>query len=340
MTSFQLDSRTFRPTLENNSAFINITVHRPAKAGDGTINRELLGFIKFNKKTGSLELTNFNAKLTLRDLSLGGTTKTGDRQVAGMHGEGFKLAALVMRRNEHSVRLSATSFYLNFTFRNDRFYCRLTEPKAQTLTKSKVALSEERKLGPRRSLSSYISEDVSVKVCKGRGPFGSRITEEEFRGWMNSTIDLCGPPDEQIIRVDQGDLILDVSFAGKVYLKGLYVSDSSPCGVPYRYGYNFATGYINRDRERLTDQNEEATNLTAIWEAAMDKGGDDVIRRYRELFDDEHCPDVMLVERCLSQHAAIMLWKYMRCASPATFFYPKESSESVDQVCIPSQVSG
>ncbi|KAK3385464.1 hypothetical protein B0H63DRAFT_449511 [Podospora didyma] len=58
----------------------------------------------FNKRAGTVELANFNSRLEMSHLSLGGTTMRGveDNRCAGTHGEGFKLAALVMHRNNHA----------------------------------------------------------------------------------------------------------------------------------------------------------------------------------------------------------------------------------------------
>lgn len=53
----------------------------------------------------------------MRHLSLGNTSKANNDKLAGIHGEDFKLASLVMRRNDHSVRISASSYYWNFGFR-------------------------------------------------------------------------------------------------------------------------------------------------------------------------------------------------------------------------------
>lgn len=342
MEAFQLAPECFRPTWEVTPAFIDITVRRAITQHCGLAGQELLGYIRFDRKAGSLELTNFKAKLELRNLSLGGTSKSGKANLAGIHGEGFKLAALVMRRQNLSVRLSASSFYWNFTFRGkslDRFYCNLTQPRAEALEKMKAAASVDRNQGRPRSLKANIWEDVTVMIGRGRGSF--KIAEEDFRSWTTCAFDLCGPEDGTTIHTDKGDLILDKSFAGEVYLKGLHVADLSPSGVPYTYSYNFLKGSINRDRERLTHPNEEAKMLAGIWEIAMVNRGDVITRRYRELFDKEHCPDVSLGETSVSKNAATLLSDYMKRSSPGTFFYPRESAESIDQVCLlkPSSIA-
>lgn len=60
---------------------------------------KLLGFIRFREKEGDLELTNFKAQLSRKALDLGVTSKRMKANQAGTHGEGFKVASLVMARS-------------------------------------------------------------------------------------------------------------------------------------------------------------------------------------------------------------------------------------------------
>ena len=68
-----------------------------------------------------------------------------------------------------------------------------------------------------------------------------------------------------------GDLILDQAFQGKVYLRGLLLPSSTLDSNPFKLGYNFIKGRVNRDRQRLADDLEEADLVTRIWESAIEK---------------------------------------------------------------------
>jgi len=63
-------------------------------------------------------------------------------------------------------------------------------------------------------------------------------------------------------------LILDKKFNGKIYLKGLLMDDPS-LAKPFKYGYNFFYGEVNRDRQRFRNSNKEARMLCRIWVEAI-----------------------------------------------------------------------
>jgi hypothetical protein len=56
-----------------------------------------LGFIRFNENRGILQLTNYNARMNFKSLGIGGTTKKDKQHLAGSHGEGYKIAAAVLK---------------------------------------------------------------------------------------------------------------------------------------------------------------------------------------------------------------------------------------------------
>ncbi|KAK8913405.1 hypothetical protein VCV18_011411 [Metarhizium anisopliae] len=305
--SFDLDSGTFAPKWRETTNEIQITVHRETSGTyNGPSTEELLGYIRFNRKAGSLELTNFKANLTMHHLKLGGTTKTdhAHNKFAGVHGEGFKLAALIMRRNYLAVRISASSFYWNFGFkgiRQDIFYCRLSKANESSIRKRKEVENRSREShGVRTVLKSRIWEDVTFKISKPPGDEVHKITEEEFRSWASVAIDLDSPPPNSIIHTDHGDLLIDEGFRGRVYLKGLRTDCLSPGGKKYIFGYNFAEGHIGRDRERLTNAWEEAKMVASIWESAiLDSQHQDILQKYTELFGNDEPPLIFLLRKCL-----------------------------------------
>jgi hypothetical protein len=70
---------------------------------------KLLGFISWDN--GTIQYTNFGAKLNRNCLNMGVSTKRDDDESAGTHGEGFKVASLVMVRKGYHVRYEASRFY-------------------------------------------------------------------------------------------------------------------------------------------------------------------------------------------------------------------------------------
>lgn len=61
---------------------------------------EWLGYIRFLGRggEGTVEVANRSATLQPRHLDLDGTSKAGDSRQAGAHGEGLKIALLVLMR--------------------------------------------------------------------------------------------------------------------------------------------------------------------------------------------------------------------------------------------------
>src|SRR5205823_2713211 len=78
---------------------------------------KLLGFIKFSAKEGVVEVANFGMHLDRRVLKIGHTTKRGNEALAGFHGEGLKLAILVMLRHGYRFHIRASEHKWNFNFR-------------------------------------------------------------------------------------------------------------------------------------------------------------------------------------------------------------------------------
>jgi hypothetical protein len=67
-----------------------------------------LGYIKFVKKTSTVELTNFNTWLSGRILGIGSTSKIGKDHLARHHGKGYKVAALILYYEGYIVKIAAS----------------------------------------------------------------------------------------------------------------------------------------------------------------------------------------------------------------------------------------
>jgi hypothetical protein len=334
IASFDVDPRAFRPETKVTPNQIQIQILRNRTPSTRSASRDLLGFIRFNKKAGSVELANFKAKLALDHLYVGTTTKRDRGEFAGMHGEGFKLGALVMQRNCHSVRFVASGFYWNFGLKGLRgsnrstLQCRLSLPKPGLVEKERAKYATmSAKPNFRRRLRSNIWEDVSVKIAKARKG-GKKISEEDFKSWLKVAIDLDPPSSTDTIQTAHGDLILDKRFARHIYLKGLLLTDHDP---KHHFGYNFIRGRINRDRDGLVNQSEEIDMLAKIWEHAILENDPKIIDIYIELFrDHEECAEISASDK-ISLSAVEAIWKQLKISSSEAFFYPEnDASSTVD----------
>lgn len=123
---------------------------------------------------------------------MGDSTIRRNNELAGTHGEGFKVASLVMLRNNYKVRYEASSFYWNFQWggqNSNHLYCKLTPMDEKKLERLKGAYRlKAMKLTP-RELKANIWEDVSVKIGRIRGK-GDSIGKEDFLKRMKIRLQL------------------------------------------------------------------------------------------------------------------------------------------------------
>lgn len=326
IASFNIEPRDFHPVLKESKTQIEICVHRPESAEQSTSSPQLLGYILYKKKAGSVEITNFKAELKREYLLFGETTKRGEERFAGTHGEGFKVAALVMRRNEHAVRFASKSYYWNFRFSSKddyTFVCALSEARPETVQRKAEEAARRSLAGIPRGLIANIWEDVTVSLKKARGNYGQKISEADFRSWLGVTLDIDGPEGAGIVRSSAGDLILDQRYSGRTYLKGIWVPGQDRSKDGYVFAYNFHTGQIDRDRYQMGSAREEAEMVAKIWECAITDRGPDVIDRYIQLFrENDRCKDVNMAEEYSTHYVAQSVWTRLRSAFPLAFFYP------------------
>ncbi|EXJ87166.1 hypothetical protein A1O3_04125 [Capronia epimyces CBS 606.96] len=333
VSTFNLDPRAFKPVLKETPGRIAITVHSDVQAGDRMASNKLLGYILFTKKTGVLEMTNFKARLVPSMLNLGGTDKGDNDNLAGCHGEGFKLAALVMCRNGHSVGYTTNSQYWKFRFQgtgpSPTLRCQMSPAKPESVARKRADyMQKERSSSFRRGFTSNLWQDVRVRIGTAKGEEGRQISLPEFRAWLEVVLEIDSPNAAQIVQTGHGDLIVDERFSGRIYLKGLRVSGHSLDGRNYEFGYNYIRGEINRDRDLLTSRNEEALMLARIWEEAIDEKGDAFADRYISLFQDkEKAPDICLADDFAFRHTVRTMWARLRSLHPDTFFYSESKSQ-------------
>lgn len=102
------------------------------------------------------------------------------------------------------------------------------------------------------------------------------MEQEEFEAWTKAALFLQDARDGAIISTDDGDLLTDPRLCGHIYLKGLLLDESVPTrsasitDQPLKFGYNFASGHTNRERQSVGSADEEARAITGIWSKALE----------------------------------------------------------------------
>ncbi|KAK0653036.1 hypothetical protein B0T16DRAFT_435518 [Cercophora newfieldiana] len=269
---------------------------------------ECLGFIRFHGTNieGTIEITNRNATLQPRHLDIGGTTKGKDTRQAGAHGEGLKVGLLVLMRGaqNHNVRCCTSGFNWRFNFTTrGRLVARLyrmsqngiarTENEAhELLPKTLLPFAPK----PGADVQFVIGEQSTLTARDQAGQLVERrpVRREDFNAWVKSALFLhpAFQSPGGIISTEKGDLLIDQDLRGKLFLKGLLLRESTPersasiTNLPLRYGYNFASGRTNRDRQSVAGADQEARAILDIWDRAL-RAKPEMVAELNEILNDE-----------------------------------------------------
>lgn len=237
-----------------------------------------LGYIRYTCKNGQgyIDITNKNALLDLKNLNFGGSLKSNQREQAGAHGEGLKLALLVFMRSPqgHSVRFNASGFSWNFNFNQQRKLIavinRMKNQQLQTLaTQSQAQFASGEipmQTDPSRGVQVLIGQPATKRNEYGESHKSSQVSLDTFKRWCHVALFLEDLPASSVIETPYGSLLLD-RFCGNLYLKGLLLTQSTVqlsatrTGLELKYGYDFRSGRTNRERQSLASPRAEGKTI-------------------------------------------------------------------------------
>jgi hypothetical protein len=197
--------------------------------------------VKHRPETNTLILENEGTTLSHEALLLGHTSKLDRPDLIGKFGEGLKLGILALVRKGHKIRIrSGSEVWVPSIQKSGRF-------NADVLV---FDIQKGRKNEPR----------VAVEV--------SGVSTEEWAKLKSLFLFLPGSikPEEQITTITVGSLLVGERFKGKIYVKGIYVSEDSKLS----YGYDFREADIDRDR-RMISSFELEYQTQRIWREALNQ---------------------------------------------------------------------
>jgi hypothetical protein len=129
---------------------------------------------------------------------------------------------------------------------------------------------------PDRDVQFVIGEGRRARDQRGDPVKRSAVTQEEFDAWTNAALFLHLTPDgEGTISTEHGRLLTDPDLRGNIYLKGLLLAESTPSrsasitDKPLKFGYDFASGRTNRERQSVASAKQEARAILAIWSQVL-----------------------------------------------------------------------
>lgn len=179
----------------------------------------------FKYKDGILMISNRSSILNLDSLLLGVTSKAGDPRTIGSHGEGYKIAIMVLLREGKGITIynkGNQEVWTTKLVKSKRFNGQMIP----TVTVTKQGF-----------FSKYTENDLTVEI--------TGISEDEHQELVERILDL--QDDFDYIEVpDEGRILISEQHAGKLFIKGLYV-----CSKDYlKFGYDFEPSVIRLDRDR------------------------------------------------------------------------------------------
>lgn len=228
-------------------------------------NKASFSFVQEDEKTGTVRITNKTSVLTKESLLLGSTTKANDENTIGKHGEGYKIAFMVLLRNGKKIKVYNSS--------------------AKEMWE--VRLVKSRKYNGQLVTTVFVQKDAvwKKKTDDNLTIEVSGITTEEYAEVIDKNLHLHEY--KSVAVGEYGEILLDKSEAGRVYVEGLYVCESKG----FKYGYNLKASRINLDRDRkLVDSFHLEWETSGIWVKLSSENAE-----YKESFAQlvsEHTRDV------------------------------------------------
>lgn len=188
------------------------------------VNPENKMLCEYNEELQVLRIGNRNSTLSTKTLLLGCSSKRDDKRTIGTHGEGYKVATIVLLRNNIGIRI------LNY---NDR-----------EVWTAKVVNSK------RYGCPIGVYDIEQLGIFKKQPEFNlvfelTGITKEMYDLIKENNLHLQDDLGE-VYNGNSGRCLLDEKFKGKIYVNGLFVCTNSNL----TYGYDIVANLVKLDRDR------------------------------------------------------------------------------------------
>lgn len=188
---------------------------------------------------GTLVIENDGCTMPYEALLLGHTSKFGRGELIGKFGEGLKLGILALLRNGHSVRIrNGSEVWVPEISWSEKFTAKVLVFDIQKGRKAENRVAIE---------VGGITPEFFREEIKPRFLWLSREKGGKDR------IDTSG-----------GSLLLDPSYRGKVFVKGIFVEHKPELTV----GYDLRDADVDRDR-RMVDSYDFGYKTREVWKEAM-----------------------------------------------------------------------
>lgn len=222
-----------------------------------------MGF-DYDEENQRLTVSNKTSVLNPESLLLGSSTKRDDKDTIGKHGEGYKIAFMVLLREGKDIKVynyGAREIWETRLVKAKRYNNRLVP----TIFINKQAI-----------WNKIPNSDLTITI--------DNITPEEYSELVNKNLHLRDNVNYFEVP-ENGRILIDKEEKGNIYVKGLFVCRNKDI----EYGYDFEPTLIELDRDRkLVDTFNIAWQSSAMWRYAFAKDfkRDEVIRMIKEGKED------------------------------------------------------
>ncbi len=233
----------------------------------------------------TLYISNKDISLSAKDLILGCSSKTEQDGMIGKYGEGFKLALAVLLRKGMSVVI------------NNGNKAWIPSFKISEQFETQVLNIEESDGGNGGELTFIISP----------------VDEQLYKSLLNY-FPCINNSFGNVVNCDNGQILLDKKFKGKMYVEGLYIQTD----YNFQYGYNFNSDVVELDRDRKAINYYELRALTAQSIVTAEECN-------KEIFDaiTDSCIDVRDIKEVIDEASESFLEEYRE-----QFYEEKELEEN------------
>lgn len=171
-------------------------------------------------ETEMLLISNMNSSLDTKSLLLGSTDKHDNEKMLGQHGEGYKIATMVLLREGLKVHI--------LNGKNGEIWTtRLKKSRKYNALIPVISVEEGR----------HESTDLEVVI--------SNVTAERFAKVVENTLRLQSNV-ELFADSEYGEVLTAPEQLGRIYVEGMFVCKSSDV----HYGYNLKAKFVRLDRDR------------------------------------------------------------------------------------------
>lgn len=217
----------------------------------------------FDEEEEKIRICNKLSKLEVETLLLGETTKADDANTIGQHGEGYKVAFVVLLREGKTITV------YNY---GKREIWKVRAVKSKRYGDKLIPVVNIEKEAIWKKVPD---NDLTIEI--------GNVTKEEYEQLKIKNLNLRDTPLKSYEYKGYGRLLLDEKEAGNIYVKGLYVSNVD--GL--KYGYDFEPSRISLDRDRkLVKTFDIAWEASRIWSTVISsdvENKDEILKLLSEL---------------------------------------------------------